>query len=80
MLAERTPEHLALFDEGLEAEFFTSDDELIDKCRRYLDDEDARAAIAQRGHERCIASGYSNAARLRQAFGVILGSAGAFAR
>lgn len=80
MLAERTPEHLALFDEGVEAEFFASDDELIDKCRRYLDDEAARDAIAQRGHERCVASGYSNAARLREAFGVILGSGAAFAR
>lgn len=80
MLAERTPEHLALFDEGLEAEFFASDGELIGKCRRYLGDEASRGAIARRGHERCIASGYSNAARLRQAFGVILGSAGAFAR
>jgi spore maturation protein CgeB len=80
MLAERTAEHLALFDEGLEAEFFASDAELIDKCRRYLEDEASRDAIARRGHERCIASGYSNAARLRQAFGVILGSEGAFTR
>jgi spore maturation protein CgeB len=80
MLAERTAEHLELFDEGLEAEFFASDDELIDKCRRYLGDEDARGAIARRGHERCIASGYSNAGRLRQAFGVILGSTGLVAR
>lgn len=80
LLAERTPEHQALFDEGREAEFFASDGELIDKCRRYIDDEVSRGAIARRGHERCITSGYSNAARLRQAFGVILGSAGAFAR
>jgi hypothetical protein len=80
MLAERTAEHLALFDEGLEAEFFASNDELIDKCRRYLQDEASRAAIALRGLERCIASGYSNAARLREAFGVILSPAGAFVR
>jgi hypothetical protein len=80
MLAERTAEHLALFDEGLEAEFFASDVELIDKCRHYLADDDSRGAIARRGHERCLASGYSNAARLRRAFGVILGSAGVFVR
>lgn len=76
MLAERTPEHLALFEEGLEAEFFASDAELLDKCQRYLGDEAARAAVARRGHERCLASGYSNAARLREAFGIILAPAG----
>jgi len=74
MLAERTAEHLALFEEGREAEFFASDAELIEKCRRYLGDEASRAAVARRGYERCLASGYSNAGRLRQAFGVILSS------
>lgn len=75
MLAERTAEHLALFEEGHEAEFFGSDAELIDKCRRYLGDDAARTATARRGYERCLHSGYTNAARLRQAFGVILGPA-----
>jgi spore maturation protein CgeB len=71
LLAERTPEHLALFDEGVEAEFFASQDELLHKCRRYLADDTARLAIARRGRERCLA-GYSNAARLSQAFDAIL--------
>jgi hypothetical protein len=72
MLAERTPEHLELFEEGREAEFFASPQELLQKCRRYLADEAARRTIARRGFERCIASGYSNAARLREAFRQIL--------
>lgn len=72
MLAERTPEHLELFEEGKEAEFFASPRELLHKCRRYLADETARRSIARRGFERCIASGYSNAARLREAFRLIL--------
>lgn len=71
MLAERTPEHLQLFEEGKEAEFFASPAELLQKCRRYLADETARRSIARRGFERCIASGYSNAARLREAFRLI---------
>jgi hypothetical protein len=75
MLAERTAEHLALFEEGSEAEFFASEGELIEKCQRYLADGLARGEIARRGRERCLTSGYSNAARLRQAFAVILGSA-----
>jgi spore maturation protein CgeB len=78
LLAERTPEHLALFEEGREAEFFATPEELLTKCRRYLEDDGARAAIARRGHERCLCSGYSNSARLREAFGVILGPAPRF--
>ncbi len=54
MLAERTVEHLALYQEGVEAEFFGSDDELIEKARRYLKDEQGRRRIAQAGHRRCI--------------------------
>lgn len=72
MLAERTAEHLQLFEEGREAEFFASPAELLQKCRRYLADETGRRSIARRGFERCIASGYSNAARLREAFRLIL--------
>lgn len=66
MLAERTDEHLALFEEGREAEFFGSDDELLDKTRFYLAHEEARRRIAASGRERCLKSGYSNQERLRK--------------
>lgn len=72
MLAERTDEHLELFEEGEEAEFFASREELLQKCRHYLHDDQARIRIARRGYERCLRSGYSNAERLREALRVIL--------
>ena len=66
MLAERTDDHLALFEEGEEAEFFDNDDELKDKIRFYLANDSARNKIAAAGRERCIRSGYSSYNQLQK--------------
>lgn len=73
LLAERTDEHLRLFREGEEAEFFASQEELIAKARRYLADEPARAAVAEGGRRRCLTSGYSNRERLAIVLARVLG-------
>jgi len=58
LLAERTGEHLALFEEGREADFFGSLEELGDKCAFYLKHDRAREQVAAAGLRRCVRSGY----------------------
>lgn len=65
LLADRTEEHRAFFEEGREAEFFDGKEELIDKLRFYTAHEAARATIARRGLQRSIDSGYAYINRLR---------------
>lgn len=71
MVAERTGEHLRLFEEGVEAEFFSSDEELVDKVRYYLEHEEQRKRIAAAGRQRCLTRGYSNRHRLQGALDYI---------
>ncbi len=59
MLAERTSEHIALFEEDQEAVYFSSDEELLEKVQYYLQHEIERKQIAVNGLSRCVRSGYS---------------------
>ncbi len=65
MLAEQSDEHGRLFDDGREAVFFQSDNEMLEKTRYYLEHEDERQIIAAAGYRRCVDGGYSHAERMR---------------
>jgi spore maturation protein CgeB len=65
LLADRTEEHQSFFEEGREAEFFSSEAELVDKARFYAANEAARATVAAAGRARCESGGYSYVERLR---------------
>lgn len=71
LLAERTPEHQGFFEEGTEAEFFSSPEEMISKARFYLSNDSARRRIAARGRERCHRCGYDTDSVLSNVLGKI---------
>jgi spore maturation protein CgeB len=64
LLAVRTPGHREAFEEDREAVFFSSVEECADKARFYLNRPDLREAIAARGRERAVRSGYDNDTQL----------------
>ena len=67
LLHERNELVEKYFEEGVEAEFFDSDDELLEKCRHYLAHPEERERIAAAGRRRCIESGYFELDRVRDA-------------
>jgi spore maturation protein CgeB len=69
MLAERSDDHLRLFEESHEAAFFKSDEEFLEKVRYFVAHEQERAAIARAGRQRCLDAGYSETERMRLMIG-----------
>jgi spore maturation protein CgeB len=64
LLADRTVEHQEFFEEGKEAEFFASCEELVEKVKFYGSNESARKRVADRGYKRCKEGGYAYVCRL----------------
>jgi hypothetical protein len=58
--AERTDQHLHLYEEGREAVFWDDADECASVCFEMLANDSKRQAIARQGRERCIENGYLN--------------------
>jgi spore maturation protein CgeB len=67
LMADRTEEHQEFFEEGNEAEFFASCEELLEKVKFYCSHESARKRIAEAGYKRCREGGYAYVCRLRGA-------------
>jgi spore maturation protein CgeB len=58
--AERTEEHLALYEEDKEAVFWSSAEECAAKCRALLADEAWRRSVAENGRVRYLKNGWTN--------------------
>jgi len=66
LCAERTKEHLQIYQDGKEAVFWNDADECADICFELLRSPSKRADIARRGHERCLKNNYFNEPLLKQ--------------
>jgi spore maturation protein CgeB len=58
--AERTREHVVLYNEGEEAVFWSGPEECASKCSALLNNESWRQSIARKGHERYLKNGWTN--------------------
>lgn len=67
LLADRTAEHQMFFEEGTEAEFFDSVEELVAKVTFYSRNGAARKRVADAGRRRAINARYAYIHRLRAA-------------
>lgn len=66
LMAPRTPQLQELFREGVEAVFWSSTNELVDKVILYLSHESDRAQIAAAGHRRVNDEGHDEYGRAAQ--------------
>jgi spore maturation protein CgeB len=66
LLCERTRELTDIFTEDKEAVYFSSKEELVEKARYLIENEDVRRRIAEAGHLKCMNIGFSVSDRVRQ--------------
>ena len=71
MLAERSPLHQQLFEEGKEVDFFTSKEELFKKLKMYIQNKELRLKMAKSAYNRSYQSGYQHQSRLQNVLEII---------
>ena len=66
LCAERTPEHLSLYEENVEAVFWNDAGECVEQCKRLLSGEPWRNQVARNGQLRGVRNATTNEAILTQ--------------
>lgn len=76
LCAQRTEEHLDLYNEGQEALFWDSAEECASICMKLLQDKPRRDAIALAGYRRALRNGHFNEQVMQQVIELALSSRG----
>jgi spore maturation protein CgeB len=71
LLSQYSADLATLFEEGVEAEFFRSQDELLDKVRFYSRNDEARRKIGLAGRARVLRDGHEALDRAKQVLAAI---------
>jgi hypothetical protein len=66
LCAERTSEHLQLYQEDIEAVYWSDVQECIEKSKKILNDDKMQAKIAEKGRIRCLCNGIFNENNLKK--------------
>jgi spore maturation protein CgeB len=66
LCAERTSEHLQLYQEDVEAVYWSDANECIEKCQKLLNNDKMRTDIAEKGRIRCLHNGIFNEKILKE--------------
>lgn len=66
MLSEFSEDLAGMYREGIEADFFRSREEMVEKIRKYLSDNNRRASVATAGHLRVHSDGHDVSSRMMQ--------------
>ena len=66
LLSEYSDELSTLFRAGVEADFFTSKEELITKIHRYVENDAFRQSVARAGYTRVTTGGHDVVSRMKQ--------------
>lgn len=66
LLSEFSPDLAGLYSEGIEADFFRSRDEMMEKIKKYLKNDQARESVAKAGASRVLRDGHEVGSRMKQ--------------
>lgn len=66
LLSEYSDELATLYQAGVEADFFRTKEELMQKVHRYVNNEPLRILVAQAGYHRVVADGHDVVSRMKQ--------------